>query len=71
MSAERDIGGEPNKREHELYNSLIISLLAFLVTFVLLRWILRPPPHATTSYDPFIQCHRITQDNPALSRPVI
>jgi hypothetical protein len=40
MSAERDIGGEPNKREHELYKSLIISLLAFVVTFVLLRWIL-------------------------------
>jgi hypothetical protein len=40
MSAERDIGGVPNKREQEFYKSLIVSLLAFMVTFVLLRWIL-------------------------------
>jgi hypothetical protein len=40
MSAERDIGGEPNKLENKLYQSVIISLLAITVTFVLLRWIL-------------------------------
>jgi hypothetical protein len=40
MNAGRNIGGEPNKREHQFYKSLIISLLAFMVTFVLLRWIL-------------------------------
>jgi hypothetical protein len=40
MSAARDVGGEPNKREHELYKSVIIGLLAFMVTFVLLRWII-------------------------------
>jgi hypothetical protein len=40
MNAERDIGGESNKREHEFYNSIIMGLLAFMVTFVLLRWIL-------------------------------
>jgi hypothetical protein len=39
MSAERDIGGESNKPAHEFYKSLIISLVAFMVTFVLLRWI--------------------------------
>jgi hypothetical protein len=40
MRAELDLGAESNKREHELYKSVIIGLLAFLVTFVLLRWIL-------------------------------
>jgi hypothetical protein len=39
MSAERDIGGGLNGPEREFYKSLTIGLLAFLVTFVLLRWV--------------------------------
>jgi hypothetical protein len=40
MSAERDIGGGPNGQERDACKSLTIGLLAFLVTFVLLRWVL-------------------------------
>jgi hypothetical protein len=40
MSAERNIGGAPNRQERGSYKSLTIGLLAFLVTFALLRWVL-------------------------------
>jgi hypothetical protein len=40
MDAARDNGDELNKRKLELYKSLVIGLLAFMVTFVLLRWVL-------------------------------
>jgi len=40
MSAERNIGGELNRPERDFYKSLIIGLLAFMVTFFLLRWVL-------------------------------
>jgi hypothetical protein len=40
MNTGRDISGGPNKQTREFYKSLIMSLLAFMVTFVLLRWIL-------------------------------
>jgi len=39
MSAEQIISGELNRPERDFYKSLTIGVLAFLVTFVLLRWV--------------------------------
>jgi len=39
MNLERNTDGEPNKRGREFYRSLIIGVLAFLVAFVVLRWV--------------------------------
>jgi uncharacterized membrane protein (DUF485 family) len=40
MDASRDNGDELNKQKREFYKSLTIGLLAFMVSFVLLKWVL-------------------------------
>jgi hypothetical protein len=40
MSASRNNGDEVDKRKSEFYSSAMFGLLGFVVTFVVLRWVI-------------------------------